>query len=47
MKITKTTNGSYKAVLPKLLVESLGWGKGTNLKTTIKGKKMILELKEN
>jgi antitoxin component of MazEF toxin-antitoxin module len=43
MKITKT-NGSYKAVLPKAIVESLDWGKGEKIKVKQSGKKMILEV---
>ena len=43
MKITPT-NKSYKAVLPKAIVESLGWGKGEKLSVKQVGKKMVIEV---
>ncbi len=45
MKITET-NKSYKAVLPKAIVESLGWGQGEVIKVKQVGKKMVLEVQD-
>ena len=42
MKITET-NGSYKVILPKAIVEGLGWKGGTILKPILDGKKVVLK----
>ena len=44
IKLTETTGGSFKCVLPKDLVEQLKWNGGDIITTKKVGKKMILEL---
>ena len=42
IKLTQTTGGSFKCVLPKHLVEQLGWSNGEKLEVKKVGKKLIL-----
>lgn len=42
IKLTETTGGSFKCVLPKDLVEQLGWKGGDVLETKKVGKRMTL-----
>lgn len=44
IKLTETTGGSFKCVLPKDLVNELGWEKGDLISVKKRGNKMVLEV---
>lgn len=41
-KLNDNGKGSLRANLPKVFTDQLGWDKNTNVKTELKGKKIII-----
>jgi len=46
IKLTETTGGTFKCVLPKDIVKQLGWKGGDKPTVRKRGNKMILEVKD-